>query len=220
MTQSYHPPHHSPASPHPEVISTEAKRSGETPDFLPLLRFRPARTQPTHEVISTEAKWRDPRISHLLLLSLSLRAPTPTHEVISTEAKRSGETPEFRLCLAFARTSPESRIATFHPPPPNSLMAQGAFIYILASTYKHLYIGVTTDLTHRIHQHKTGAFPGSFTHTYRIDQLVYVERFLTINEAIPREKQLKRWSRLKKLNLIVQQNPDWQDLSLVSKPKP
>ena len=73
-------------------------------------------------------------------------------------------------------------------------MSKGAFVYILASTYKHLYIGVTTGLEQRIGQHKRGTFPDSFTSRYHIDHLVYIERFETINEAIPREKQLKRWS--------------------------
>ena len=66
-------------------------------------------------------------------------------------------------------------------------MSKGAFVYILSSTYKHLYIGVTTELEQRIGQHKRGTFPDSFTSRYRIDQLVYVQPFQTINEAIPRE---------------------------------
>ncbi len=88
-----------------------------------------------------------------------------------------------------------------------------ACVYILASSFQHLYIGITTEIEVRVRQHKTGAFPGSFTSRYKIDKLVHLERFVRINEAIAREKQLKRWSRIKKLRLIVAQNPTWRDLS-------
>ncbi|GGG66603.1 GIY-YIG nuclease family protein [Edaphobacter dinghuensis] len=85
--------------------------------------------------------------------------------------------------------------------------------YILASGFKHLYIGVTTELEHRILQHKNGSFPDSFTERYNIKYLVYFERFADLSSAITREKQLKRWSRIKKLRLIVNENPTWRDLS-------
>ena len=88
-----------------------------------------------------------------------------------------------------------------------------ACVYILASTFKSLYIGVTSDLEDRIEGHKTGRFPNSFTDRYKIHHLVYIEKFSDINVAIDREKQLKRWSRIKKLRLIVATNPDWKDLS-------
>jgi putative endonuclease len=55
--------------------------------------------------------------------------------------------------------------------------------------------------------------PDSFTSLYKINKLVYFERFALIPEAIAREKQLKNWSRIKKLRLIIGQNPTWQDLS-------
>jgi putative endonuclease len=92
-------------------------------------------------------------------------------------------------------------------------MSGGAHVYILASTFKHLYIGVTTDLPYRIVQHQSHFYPGSFTARYNINRLVYLEAFYSINEAIPREKQLKRWSRIKKIRLIVAANPDWRDLN-------
>ena len=92
-------------------------------------------------------------------------------------------------------------------------MSAGAHVYILASTFKHLYIGVTTNLPQRIAQHKAKLYPNSFTARYNIDRLVYVEPFESINQAIPREKQLKRWSRIKKIRLIVAQNPAWSDLA-------
>jgi putative endonuclease len=89
-----------------------------------------------------------------------------------------------------------------------------AYVYILASGFKHLYIGLTSELEKRIWQHKNGAFPGSFTERYNVKNLVYYERYGCIHSAIAREKQLKRWSRVKKIRLIVESNPTWQDLSL------
>ncbi len=93
-------------------------------------------------------------------------------------------------------------------------LAEYAYVYILANTFKHLYIGITTNLMKCVAQHKDSDAPDSFTARYKINQLVYFERYATIPTAIAREKQLKRWSRIKKINLIVQQNPTWQDLSL------
>jgi putative endonuclease len=81
----------------------------------------------------------------------------------------------------------------------------------MASSFQRLYIGITTEIEVRISQHKNGWYPDSFTSRYKIDKLVYFERFARIPEAIAPEKQLKRWSRIKKL--IVVQNPTWQDLS-------
>ena len=92
-------------------------------------------------------------------------------------------------------------------------MPEQAYVYILSSSFRKLYIGITTNLDRRIAQHKVGAFENSFTSKYRIDRLVYFERFALITTAIGREKQLKRWSRIKKLNLIISINPTWRDLS-------
>ena len=92
-------------------------------------------------------------------------------------------------------------------------MREFGYVYILASGFKHLYIGVTSDIEQRIFDHKNGNFPGSFTHRYNINQLVYLEQYGDIRVAIAREKQLKRWSRIKKIRLIVETNPDWKDLS-------
>ena len=89
-----------------------------------------------------------------------------------------------------------------------------AYVYIMASSFKRLYIGVTSDLGERVRKHKDHYYPDSFTSRYNIDQLVYFERFGLIDEAIARESQLKRWSRIKKIRLIVENNPTWQDLSL------
>jgi putative endonuclease len=88
-----------------------------------------------------------------------------------------------------------------------------AYVHIMASSYKHLYIGVTSEIEIRIWQHKEGRYPDSFTSRYRIDRLVYFERFVMIEDAIARETQLKKWSRIKKIRLIIAANPTWNDLS-------
>jgi putative endonuclease len=92
-------------------------------------------------------------------------------------------------------------------------MLEVSFVYILASGFKRLYIGVTTELAVRVRQHKNNTFPNSFTARYNIKDLVYFETFGDLNSAIAREKQLKRWSRIKKIRLIVAENPTWRDLS-------
>lgn len=93
-------------------------------------------------------------------------------------------------------------------------MEKPGHVYILASGFKHLYIGVTSNIEKRIWQHKNGIYAAAFTERYNIRQLVYLERFASMPTAIAREKQLKRWSRIKKIRLIIANNPDWRDLSL------
>ncbi len=87
------------------------------------------------------------------------------------------------------------------------------YIYIMA-TKKHgvIYIGVTNDLKKRVFQHKKELIEG-FTKRYHIHDLVYFEQTNDINCAIKREKQLKRWKREWKINLIEKINPEWKDLS-------
>lgn len=85
-------------------------------------------------------------------------------------------------------------------------------VYIVASRSKTLYIGMTSALTTRIHQHKDSTYDG-FSRQYNCNRLVYLETHDFVANAINREKQLKRWSRTKKLALIDQQNPAWIDLS-------
>jgi putative endonuclease len=89
-----------------------------------------------------------------------------------------------------------------------------AFVYILSNNQRRLYTGVTTRLAHRVREHKTSANPNSFTSRYNINQLVYYETFGDIRLAITRETEIKNWSRIKKIQLIVSHNPTWQDLSL------
>mgnify|MGYP003869529887 FL=1 len=87
-------------------------------------------------------------------------------------------------------------------------------VYILAShPYGTLYIGVTSDLIGRIWQHRNGAVEG-FTRRYRVHRLVRYELFGDMAGAIPRERQLKRWHRQWKINLIESANPDWHDLAV------
>ncbi len=74
-----------------------------------------------------------------------------------------------------------------------------------------LYIGVTNLLSERVRQHKTG-MGSKFTKRYRLTRLVYYEEYTSIKEAIYREKQLKKWNRQWKINLIEAINPDWNDL--------
>jgi len=87
-----------------------------------------------------------------------------------------------------------------------------SYIYIMASHRNGtLYVGVTSDLVHRISQHRQGLVPG-FTSLYGVKTLVWYETHNDINEAIRREKQIKRWRRAWKMNLIEGENPEWKDL--------
>lgn len=88
------------------------------------------------------------------------------------------------------------------------------YVYILASQRNGtLYIGITSNLKKRVSEHKTGVFQG-FTYKYNVHTLVYYKRFTNVNDAISREKDLKRWRRIWKIELIEKQNPLWKDLSL------
>jgi putative endonuclease len=87
------------------------------------------------------------------------------------------------------------------------------YVYILASRrHGTLYIGVTNSLRKRLEQHRNG--DGSeFVKAYRVYRLVYVESYDRAEEAIAREKQLKRWKRDWKIALIERENLEWRDLS-------
>lgn len=86
------------------------------------------------------------------------------------------------------------------------------YTYILASRRSGaLYIGVTSDLAKRVWQHKKSPIK-SHTKKYNIDKLVYYEAHDDIVNAIEREKQLKRWHRQWKINLIEEHNTEWNDL--------
>lgn len=87
------------------------------------------------------------------------------------------------------------------------------YVYILANEYRNvLYIGVTNNLQRRYHEHLSGTVDG-FTKKYNVHCLVYYEQYNHIEEAIAREKQLKKWSRSKKEQLIRRLNPHMIDLA-------
>jgi putative endonuclease len=77
-----------------------------------------------------------------------------------------------------------------------------------------LYIGVTSELYFRIMEHKEKKYPTSFTSKYNCNKLVFYEYFTSIEEAIHREKQLKKWKRNWKITLIENFNPFWEDLTI------
>ena len=86
------------------------------------------------------------------------------------------------------------------------------YVYILAGKRNGtLYIGITSDLKKRVFQHKNNLSEG-FTKKYRVHSLVYYEHTGDVISAIEREKQLKKWRRDWKLDLIEKENPDWKDL--------
>jgi len=86
------------------------------------------------------------------------------------------------------------------------------YVYILASKKNGtLYIGVTNDLRKRVYEHKNKLADG-FTKKYNVCNLVYYEATDDICGAIEREKQLKKWNRKWKLELIEKENPSWEDL--------
>lgn len=86
------------------------------------------------------------------------------------------------------------------------------YVYILANGKNGtLYIGVTDNLVRRVWEHKNNLVKG-FTEKYNVHNLVYFEQHLDINEAILREKQMKKWKRYWKIKLINKFNPTWSDL--------
>jgi putative endonuclease len=87
------------------------------------------------------------------------------------------------------------------------------YVYILTNEARTLYIGVTNDLERRLYEHKNKLIEG-FTKKYNLTKLVYYETTTDIRDAIAREKQLKGWLRIKKITLIEESNPGWDDLSL------
>jgi putative endonuclease len=88
-------------------------------------------------------------------------------------------------------------------------------VYMLASgRHGTLYIGVTNDLARRMSEHQAKTMPG-FTVQYDVTRLVWYEDYERIDEAIAREKSLKKWRRDWKIRLIEEMNPEWEDLYLV-----
>ena len=94
--------------------------------------------------------------------------------------------------------------------PPGS--AYAAFAYILASKpHGTLYVGSTADLIRRVWEHKIKAIPG-FTAKYNVDRLVWYEGHERLAAAAKRERQLKEWKRVWKVQLVERDNPQWTDL--------
>jgi putative endonuclease len=99
-----------------------------------------------------------------------------------------------------------------HPRAGGDPYMKPGYTYILASKpHGTLYIGVTSDIIKRVYQHKHNSVPG-FTKKYSVHDLVYVETHDDMNAALLREKQLKKWNRAWKINLIERNNPSWNDL--------
>lgn len=85
-------------------------------------------------------------------------------------------------------------------------------VYILTNRKRTvLYVGVTSNLSQRVHRHKTKYYKG-FTSKYNVDKLVYFESYPGIVEAIEREKQIKKYRREKKEALINANNPEWNEI--------
>jgi len=85
-------------------------------------------------------------------------------------------------------------------------------VYILTNRSKTLYVGMTNNLSRRVWEHRQGT-GSEFCRRYKIDRLVYYESFDEVVKAINREKEIKGWLRIKKIQLIVSLNPTWRDLS-------
>jgi putative endonuclease len=118
----------------------------------------------------------------------------PIRFVIPTEAKRSGGT----RCRSFRQYDPR--------------VDREFFVYIMSSKSRTIYTGITNNLPGRVGQHKDAHFD-SFTAQYHCTRLVWYERHKYVNNALRREKQIKRWRREKKVFLIEQINPTWEDLA-------
>ena len=89
---------------------------------------------------------------------------------------------------------------------------RGGWVYIMADRYRGtMYIGVTADLVARVWAHREGR-GSAFCKRYGLIRLVYAEQAPTIEDAIAREKALKKWNRAWKIELIEAANPDWDDL--------
>ena len=86
-------------------------------------------------------------------------------------------------------------------------------VYIMASSGRTLYVGVTNDLERRVLEHKEARKQG-FTTRYNVTKLVYYDSTTDVRAAITREKELKGWRRGKKVALVESENPEWKDLAL------
>ena len=92
-------------------------------------------------------------------------------------------------------------------------MPRTFYVYILASDSRELYIGITNNLIRRIVEHREGGDPYAHAFRHSTTRLVHVEAAGEARDAIRREKQLKSWTRRRKLALIEKTNPGWEDLA-------
>ena len=90
---------------------------------------------------------------------------------------------------------------------------RNAYVYIVSNKSHRLYVGWTSDLLARVHEHKTRAYPNGFTARYNFDRLVWFEVVESQEAALIRERKIKHWPRAKKVALIQEKNPNWLDLS-------
>ena len=86
------------------------------------------------------------------------------------------------------------------------------FVYIMSNRSRTLYIGMTNHLARRVHEHRHPQ-DDSFTARYHLTRLVYAAPFSEVRDAIAYEKQLKGWTRARKIELIEASNPEWRDLA-------
>jgi putative endonuclease len=88
------------------------------------------------------------------------------------------------------------------------------YVYFLTNKNDNvMYVGMTNDLARRVYEHKNGLVEG-FTKKYRVHKLVYYEVTESVLAALEREKEIKKWRREKKNQLVEKMNPTWEDLSL------
>ncbi len=88
------------------------------------------------------------------------------------------------------------------------------YVYLLTNWNNNvMYVGVTNDLQRRLYEHKDKLVKG-FTEKYKVDKLVYFEETGDVTSALAREKEIKKWRREKKNNLVLGLNPEWKDLSV------
>jgi putative endonuclease len=86
------------------------------------------------------------------------------------------------------------------------------YVYIMASKTRVIYVGVTGFLMARVLRHRAGE-GGRFTRKYQVQRLVYFQSFHNVGDAIARETEIKKWRREKKVGLIAERNPTWEDLA-------
>ena len=149
---------------------------------------------------------------------MTARVPLSRHASAGWHLVRPGRgDPSLRWgdveCNAYPFPSCQRRLASLAPSSNIWTMAKGGWTYIMTNRPRGvLYVGVTSDLAARVHQHRLG-LGSDFCKRYKLNRLVLAEPHATILEAIAREKALKAWQRAWKLRLIEEANPNWEDLS-------